>query len=76
MSTVDDLANDPDEAIAFCARLLEDLEDLPERAEGFAADVSSKVESIQEWIDANSNCTERMAESLLNMRRGTDRWSR
>jgi spore coat protein CotH len=74
MTTEADLYGDADAALAFCDELLEDVEDLPEAAEDFAADVSEKVESMREWIDANSRCTERMAEALLNMRRGADRW--
>jgi hypothetical protein len=52
--TVSDLANDPDAAIAFCRELIEDLEDLPERAEDFVAAVQPKVESMEEWIDTES----------------------
>jgi hypothetical protein len=76
MATEADLTADPDEAIAFCRQLIEDLEELPERAEDFVAGVQPKVESMEEWIDTNSACTERMAEALLNMRRGTDKWMR
>lgn len=76
MSTAHDLECDAEEALEFCAKLLEDLEDLPERAEGFASSVSEKVESIQEWIDTESRCTGKMAESLIRMREGTDKWMR
>jgi hypothetical protein len=65
---------DPDAALAFCEELLSDARDLPERAEDFAHSVVEKVESMAEWIDAHCRVTEPMAEALLNMRRGVDRW--
>lgn len=68
--------NDPDAALEFCAELIEAANELPERAEDFAASVVEKTESIAEWIDTESRVTEKMASALENMRAGVDRWKR
>ncbi len=73
MTDVHDLF-DPDAAIAFAEELISDCGDLPERAGDFAHSVVDKAESMVAWIDAECVVTERMAEALLNMRRGVDRW--
>ena len=65
--------NDPDGAIEFCERLIEDAGDLPERAEDFAHSVIEKAESMSEWIDSNSRVTEKIAAALENMRAAVDR---
>lgn len=66
--------SDPQEAIEFCKELLSDLEDLPERAEEFVDSVTEKVTSMMEWIEENEHVTDKMQDSLRNMRRGCDRW--
>jgi hypothetical protein len=74
---------DPDEAIAFCEKLLEDLEELerrvyndelPDGAGDFAGEVKVKVEDMKDWIDVNSRVTDRMAGALEGIRGGVDRW--
>ena len=74
---------DPEEAIAYCEKLKDDLDDLvrrvengelPDGAEDFATEVKVKVEDMSDWIDVNSRVTDRMATALENIRGGTDRW--
>lgn len=74
---------DPEEAMTFCDRLVEDLEEierrvyndeLPDGAEDFAGEVKPKVEDMRDWIDMNSRVTDRMAGALEGIRRGVDRW--
>jgi hypothetical protein len=76
---------DPDEAIDFCEKLSEDLEELerlvyndelPDGAGDFAGEVKPKVEDMKDWIDMNSRVTDRMAKALEGMRGGVDRWLR
>lgn len=66
--------SDPQEAVKFCNELLADLEDLLERAEEFVDSVTEKVTSMMEWIEENNHITDKMQDSLRNMRRGCDRW--
>jgi hypothetical protein len=65
---------DPDEAVKFCAELVSDAEEIPEKGEDFAASVIDKANSMSEWIDANSTVTEKIEAALRNMRRGVDSW--
>jgi hypothetical protein len=74
---------DPDEALAFCDALLDDLDEvvrryendeLPDGAEDFATSVKPKVEDMREWIDMNSRVTDGIVGALRNIRRGTDAW--
>jgi hypothetical protein len=65
---------DPNAAIEFAQEIIEDCGRLPERAEDFAHSVTEKAESMVAWIDERCAVTEGMAEALLNMRAGVDRW--
>ncbi len=70
----DDLVGDPDLAIGFGREILDDLDGLPERAEGFVSDKESIVSGIVDWIETNCHVTERQAEVLCDVRAKVDRW--
>jgi len=65
-----------EEALELCESILNDLEELPEEAEDFAASVGEKVSGMQEWIEEKDFVTDKMAEALKNMRHAVDRWRR
>jgi len=67
---------DWEEALTFCKDLLNDIDDLPERAEDFAESVREKVESIQEFVEDAELVTARQVEALENIRAGVDKWLR
>ena len=66
--------NDIEEAIALAKSILEDIEELPEVAEDFAASVGEKAASIIEWIEEHDHVTDGQIMALENMRDGIDRW--
>lgn len=70
----DDLIGDSDLAIGFGKEILDDLNDLPERAEGFVSSKEPIVSGIVEWIEENQYVTEKQAETLCDVRAKTDRW--
>lgn len=56
--------------------LLEDLNELPERAASFAEGVREKVEGMISWANENEHVTEKMDAALGNMQGGVDKWLR
>lgn len=70
----DDLIGDPDLAIGFGKEILDDLDGLSERAEGFVSSKKTIVSGIVEWIEENQHVTEKQAETLCDVRSKVDRW--
>lgn len=62
--------------IADCDTLLEELDELPERAEDFADSVREKVSGMRGWVEENEHVTEKMVTALHNMIDGAARWNR
>ena len=56
--------------------LLSALDDLPERAEDFAASAREKLEGMIEWAKEHRHVTERMQSALSGISGGIDRWER
>mgnify|MGYP001358390566 CR=1 FL=1 len=54
--------------------VLADVELLPERAEGFAASVEEKLDSMAAWIEENEHVTDAQMTAIANMRTGVERW--
>jgi hypothetical protein len=65
---------EPNDALELCSEILGLLDDLPDRAEDFAASVEEKVQSMQEWIEEHGDCTANMGTALENMHAGVLRW--
>jgi len=57
-----------------CERILEMVDELPERAEDFAISVGEKVRDMAKWIEERTVVTEKQKEALDNMQRGCERW--
>lgn len=57
-----------------CARILEMVDELPERASDFGESVGEKVADMAKWIEANKTVTEKQREALDNMESGAERW--
>lgn len=53
-----------------------DAEDLPEKAEDFAAGVIDRLQSMVEWATTHGHVTERMETALRNMEHGIEKWQR
>lgn len=49
-------------------------DDLPERAFDFGESITDKVIQMKEWISVHKHVTEKMADSLENMKSGVERW--
>lgn len=69
-------ANEPDwrGRLRQCATILELIEDMPPRAEEFAASVAEGVENVQEWISEAKTVTTGQCRALDNWQRGVERW--
>jgi hypothetical protein len=63
----DGLPDDVQEWLDTCNRILEECEDVPERAEDFAMSVSERIESMAEWIEENRRITPKMIAAIENM---------
>lgn len=61
-------------AIDQCDAILENIDELPERAEEFGESVRQKVESMKMWIEENDYVTEKIQNSLNNMEEAVLRW--
>jgi hypothetical protein len=61
-------------ALQLCDDLESLIEDLPERAEDFAASLNEKMHSICQWVEANEHATESQITALENMIAGAERW--
>lgn len=57
-------------------KLLDTLDDLPERAEAFVDGVRERLEGMIEWARENEHVTEKMWAALYNMQDGVSRWQR
>jgi len=55
-------------------KLLDRLEELPERASDFATSVEEKVKSMRDWVNDKQHVTQPIRESLDNMAKGAERW--
>lgn len=64
------------DALDLCREILDEIDDLPEAAEDFAASVSEKTLSIQEWIEDNEKATDNQMRALRNMLKGIRKWHR
>lgn len=62
--------------IAQCRGILLDVEELPERAEEFAASVTEKITSMQTFAEINQHVTDKQREAAENMAAGVKRWLR
>ena len=56
--------------------ILDEAEDLPERAEDFAVSVIEKLESMLEWVQENQHITEKQIDAIRNMEAGVSRWKK
>jgi len=72
------MAPDPswEEFVEDAEKLLDGLDDLPERAEDFAEGVRERLEGMIEWARDNEHATEKMWSALYNMQDGVARWQR
>ena len=62
------------EIIEFCDRILESVEELPERAAEFAESVTEKVGSIKSFALAHDRVSSAQENALENMNEGVQRW--
>jgi hypothetical protein len=65
---------DWEEALDLGHSILDDLEELPERAEDFAASVEEKVRDILATIELGQHCTPGQWQALENLAAGVRRW--
>lgn len=65
-----------DQFVEDAEKLLDALDDLPERAEGFVEGVREQLEGMVEWARENEHATEKMWKALYNMQDGVGRWQR
>lgn len=65
--SANELTDKASEWLAICDRILEECEDVPERAEDFAISVSEKIESMACWIENNNRITPAMKQAIENM---------
>jgi hypothetical protein len=61
-------------AVEWCDRILEDVENMPSRAEEFGESVSEKVSLIQEWVEENEHITDGQRDALERMEASVRRW--
>lgn len=61
-------------ALDLCETLLQDLDDLPERAEEWAENCDETVRGIQEWIEDNEHVTPKQFETLRKIEASVARW--
>lgn len=64
------------EAVEFCEALLEDIDDLPAKADDFVESVRPKVEGIRDWVTDMRHVTEKQITALENIQKGVDKWLR
>lgn len=57
-----------------CEEILGKIDELPERAEDFAASVQEKVEDIARWIEDSEKVTEAQCVALDNIQAGVEAW--
>jgi len=57
-----------------CARILQMVSQLPDRAADFGDSVSEKVYDMQAWIEDNNHVTAAQQDALDNMESGVERW--
>jgi hypothetical protein len=71
--------SDVKEALELCGEI-DDLADTIRehnpKGEEFAASVQDKASSMAEWIEANNRVTEKMMDTLRNMKAGLEKWNR
>lgn len=69
-----DLPDDAAEAVEQCDHILTLCDDVPERAEGFAADIADKVSGVREWIVENKHVTPKQLSALEGWEAGISKW--
>ena len=57
-----------------CDEIMDLLDELPERAEDFAAGAGETVHDIAEWIQEHQEVTPKQAAALDNIQAGAERW--
>jgi len=75
-TNIDGDDDDWEHFIEDAEKLIDTLDDLPERAEDFADGVREKLESMVEWARENAHVTEKMWNALYRMQDGVARWQR
>ena len=60
--------------VSTCKECLENIEELPGRADDSRDSAQEKVESMQEWAEDKEHCTPKMEEALANIRAAVLRW--
>lgn len=68
--------DDAIEMIELCNKILENINELPEKAEDFADSFREKVEFIRDWIIENEMVTDHQHEALLNIEAGVSKLMR
>lgn len=63
-----------EEFVEECDRVLDRIDDLPERAEDFADGVREKIEGMRSWSTENEHVTEAMSDAVENIDGGVGRW--
>lgn len=71
-----DLPDDAANAVEQCDHILTLCDDVPERAEGFAADIADKVQSVRDWIIENKHVTPKQLSALEGWEAGISKWIR
>lgn len=65
---------DWEEFIDECSEVMDLLEDLPSKADGYVSNVDEKVSGIQNWVEEAEHCTDNQKNAIANIRRGAERW--
>lgn len=69
-----DLPDDAAEAVEQCDHILTLCDEVPERAEDFAADIAEKVSGVREWIVENKHVTDKQLNALNGWEAGISKW--
>jgi hypothetical protein len=67
LDTESETPDDVQEWLETCDRILEDCEDVPERAEDFAISVSEKISDMVNWMEVQKRVTPKMIAAIENM---------
>ena len=62
------------EFVALCDSILDDLDEMPDKAEEFTESVREKVSGMRETASTKNFATAKMIAAAENMRGGVDRW--
>jgi hypothetical protein len=64
------------DALELARSILDDVEEVPEEGEDFAAGIQETTEGIMETIEEKDFVTPNQLRALVNMRNGLNRWLR